>query len=68
MHGIHEVIVDVVIAMMVIVCGCCFVDEIDDVIERVKGLGEFSLLGHENGVLSLELEMVLGGDVELGEE
>jgi len=38
------------------------------VIEGVKGLAKFSLLGHENGVLSLKLEIVLCGDVELGQD
>jgi len=65
--GVDEIIVGFVIVMVMIIRVCC-VDEFDDVIEGVKGLSEFSLLGYENGVVSVELEMVLGGDVELGQE
>lgn len=67
MHGSDEIIIGSVIVMVMIIMVCC-VDEFDDVIEGVKGLSEFSLLGCEDGVVSVELEIVLGGDVELVED
>lgn len=67
MHGSDEIIIGFVIVMVMIIMVCC-VDEFDDVIEGVEGLSEFSLLGCEDGVVSVELEIVLGGDVELVED